>query len=125
MKTSGLLIIVVLMIAAGSAGCISRPHNTDITVTSSDIGTPETANIGSVDMYTPQFRITNPSNRTYTNVRVQIDIAPLLTYCHPATRTIEIPSLAPGEKRIEQAVIAEFSNIDCQYSYSYDVVSDP
>jgi len=125
MKTSGLLLLVILMTAAMSAGCISQPHNSDITVTSSDIGTPETANVGSVDMYTPQFRITNPSNRTYTNIRVRIDITPLLTYCHPATRTIEIPSLSPGEKKIEQAVIAEFSNIDCQYSYSYDVVSDP
>jgi hypothetical protein len=119
------LLILLLLSAAALAGCISPYHNPEITVTSTDIDKPGVTNIGSVDMYTPQFRISNPSNRTYTDIVVQIEITPLLTYCHPAIKTIEIPSLSPGEKKIEEASIAEFSNIDCQYTYRYDVVSDP
>mgnify|MGYP001491122502 CR=1 FL=1 len=119
-----ILLLLVLIIALG-AGCVSQVPNRDITVTSPDIDHPERTNIGSVDMYTPQFRIINPSNQTHTNIVVKIEVAPLLTYCHPATKTIEITALHPKEKRVEQVPITEFSDIDCQYSFTYTVVSDP
>ena len=119
-----LILLLVFIIVLG-AGCVSQVPNRDITVTSPDIDHPEPTNIGSVDMYTPQFRITNPSNKTYTNIVVNIDVTPLLTYCHPATKTIEITALHPREKTFEQIPIAEFGNIDCQYSFTYNVVSNP
>jgi len=124
MKKTGLLLLILIIISLGT-GCVSQVPNREIVVTNPDIEKPELTTIGSVDMYTPQFRITNPSNQTYTNILVRIDVTPLLTYCHPASKTIEIPTLHPGEKRFEQIPIPEFSNIDCQYSFTYDVMSDP
>ena len=124
MKKTCLLLLVLIAISL-STGCVSPSPNRVIVVTSPDIENPDLTTIGSVDMYTPRFRITNPSNQTYTNIVVRIDVAPLLTYCHPATKTIEIPALHPGEKKIEQIPITEFHDINCQYSFTYDVMSDP
>ncbi|WP_321507437.1 hypothetical protein [uncultured Methanoregula sp.] len=124
MKKAGLVLLVLIVMSLGT-GCVSQVHNQDITVTSPDIDNPEPVNAGSVDMYTPQFRITNPSNRTFTNIRVRIDVIPSLSYCHSLSKEIGIPALYPGQKRIELVSIAEFSNIDCQYSFTSDVTSDP
>jgi len=126
------LAMVLLALVAGSTGCVSpvddsRPHNKYITVTSSDIDSlsPEQLNIGPVDMYTPQFIITNPTNRTFTHVGVQIDMTSSLTFCHSLSKTIDIPMLHRQETRMELVSLAEFSNLNCQYTYTYDVVSDP
>jgi len=126
------LMIVLLAPVAWSNGCVSqpddsRPHNKYITVTGSDTDslTPEQRNVGSVERYTPQFLITNPTNRTFTNVGVQIDMNPSLTYCHSLSKTVDIPVLHRQEKRIELVSLAGYSNLTCQYSSTYDVVSDP
>ncbi|MFA4876854.1 MAG: hypothetical protein WC586_05535 [Methanoregula sp.] len=124
MKKAG-LVLLILIIISWSTGCVMQQHNAEIEVTSPDISSPDTIHAGSVDLYTPQFRITNPSNRTYTNILVRININPLLTYCHPLSKEFEIPVLNPGQKRIEQVSIAEFVDMDCQYSYTYEVVSNP
>jgi hypothetical protein len=124
MKKAGLLLAVLIIVVSGT-GCVSRTHNADITVSSPDISNPQPMNVGSVDMYTPQFRITNPSNRTFTDIIVQIHIIPSLTYCHPLSKTIGIPALAPGEKKMELISLSEFSNIDCQYTFTYEVESNP
>jgi hypothetical protein len=126
------LVLVVLVILSWSTGCVSQPdtpqqpHNKYITVESPDIDSfePSGWNIGSVDMYTPQFLITNPTNRTFTNVVVQINLDSSAPFCHSLSKTLELPVLLPREKKIELIPIPEFSNLDCQYSYTYDVVSD-
>jgi len=122
-KTWQLLLVLVILL--GSTGCVSQPHNREITVTSPDIDSLTPVNIGSVDVYSPEFRIANPTNRTFTNVAVQINLDTSLTYCHPLSKTIDIPVLTPREKRIELVSIPEFSDLYCQYTYTYDVVSDP
>ena len=125
MKKTWLVAMAVLVLLSGSTGCVSQPHNKYITVTSPDIDNLTPVNIGSVDMYTPQFQITNPTNRTFSHVGVQIDIDPQLTYCHSLSKTIDIPALSPMEKRTEILSLAEFNDLYCQYSYTYNVVSDP
>ncbi len=102
-------------------GCVSRVGNRDITVNSLDPGdTPKDA-VGNFDVYTQSFLITNPTNTTFENVEVEVSLMPTAVYCHGQTKTFSIPAMFPLMKKTVQVSIAEFSGLDCQYNYTYQV----
>ncbi len=112
-----LLVFLVLVCTA----CVSRGGTRDITVTSLDPGEVPRDPVGDFDIYTQSFLITNPTNITFENVDVEITLMPTAAYCHGQTKTISIPAVFPLMKRTVQVSIAEFSGLDCQYNYSYQV----
>jgi len=112
-----LLVFLVLV----CTGCVLRSANTDITVTSLDLGEIPKDPVGNFDVYTMNFRITNPTNNTFENVDVEISLMPTSAYCHGQTKTFSIPRLFPLMKKTVQVSIAEFSDLDCQYNYTYQV----
>lgn len=116
---------VLIFILSVLAGCVSPAPNRDITVTTTDLETLKPVNIGSVDVYTVDFRIRNPTNLTFANVKVTITLIPVSAYCHTREATIEIPVLEPREKRTERVSVTEFGDLDCGYTYRYEVISDP
>jgi hypothetical protein len=116
---AGVLVLILLL----GAGCVSTNNNPDITISSPDIDTLTPTNVGSFDLYPMEFHIKNPSNMTFRNVEVHITVIPSMAYCHTQSETVKIPLLYPGEKTIRRISIAEFGNLGCQYSYTYDVVS--
>jgi len=118
------LIVSLLLIMSLCAGCTSKYHNPDITVSSADIDGITPATVGSFDVYTASFRVENPTNMSFKNVEVRINIVPLLSYCHPLSKTIEIPVLFPAERITIPFSIAEFNDLDCQYSYTFSAVSE-
>lgn|GEM_PF-634773 len=120
----GPVIISVFVVMALSAGCVSAVHNPHITVRSTDIDTLSPINMGTIDVYTADFRIANPTNETFRNVRIRINITPETTFCHAQYADLDIPVMNPQEKRTERVSFSEISNLDCVYSYTYDVVSD-
>ncbi len=105
-------------------GCVSKSHNPDITIQSPDIDAITPSNVGSFDVYTAEFQIKNPTNKTFKNVEVRINLIPAVAYCHSLSKTLEIPVFYPLGKRTERVSIVEFSNLDCQYYYTYDVLSE-
>lgn len=102
-------------------GCVSHNQNHEITVDSLDPGGFPQDTVGNFDIYTGNFRITNPTNITFDNVEVAISLAPTAAYCHGMTKTFSIPRFFPLEKRTVQISIAEFGYLDCQYNYTYQV----
>jgi len=107
------------------AGCVTKYPIPEITVSAGteDI-TPIENGLGSFDIYTETFQIENPTNRTFTNVDVQVTITPTTAFCHPQTRELTIPLLSPLQKKREEVSFSEFSNLNCQYMYTFDVSSD-
>jgi hypothetical protein len=118
------LLFLILAILSCSTGCVSKNYNPGITVTSPDITDMAVTNVGNFDLYAAEFQIENPTNRTLKNVQVQINLVPALAYCHPLTKTIEIPVFNPLEKKSEEVSIAEFSELGCQYSYTWSAVAE-
>jgi hypothetical protein len=106
------------------AGCVSRAPNTAITVTSDNLDDFTPVNTGSVDFYTADFRIENPTNQTFQNIEVQVTLNPVVAFCHIQSATFTIPSLAPREKKTEQIAFSEFSDLDCAYNFTSSVTSD-
>ena len=102
-------------------GCVLRNANTDITVTGLDLGEIPKDPVGNFDVYTMNFRIANPTNTTFENVDVEISLMPTSVYCHGHIKTFSIPRLFPLMKKTVQVSIAEFSDLDCQYNYTYQV----
>lgn len=123
MKLTPAILSIFLIMALG-AGCVSTAHNPHITVRSTDIDSLSPVNLGSLDVYTANFRIANPTNETFRNVRVQINLSPSATFCHPQSTILEIPVLNPQEKRTELLSFTEISDLDCTYTYTYDVESE-
>ncbi|MFA6364043.1 hypothetical protein [Methanoregula sp.] len=117
-------IVIVVLALLLAAGCVSRAPNTAITVTSDNLDDFTPVNTGSVDFYTVDFRIENPTNRTFENVEVQVTLNPVVAFCHIQSATFEIPSLAPREKKAEQIAFSEFSDLDCAYNFTSSVTSD-
>lgn len=117
-------ILLLFLIMLLCAGCISKYHNPNITVSSSNLDNIAPFNVGSVDLYTVNVWVENPTNVTFKNVEVQANLMPTLLYCHSQSKTIDIPVLAPSEKSLQQISFSEFANLDCEYSFTYDVVSD-
>ena len=123
MKPAGLAMMLLVVLASG-AGCITRDDHTGITVTTPDLTDLNPVNIGSFDVYTAEFDIRNPSNITYTNVDAQITLVPSATYCHSLSKTIAIPVFYPSGKQTERVSISEFRGLNCQYTYTYEVTAD-
>ena len=111
----------MVFLVVGCTACVSRSGTRDITVTSLDPGEVPIDPVGNFDVYTPSFLITNPTNITFENVDVEITLMPTSAYCHGQTKTISIPTVFPLMKKTVQVSIAEFSGLDCQYNYSYQV----
>ncbi|MFA5236748.1 MAG: hypothetical protein WC362_02705 [Methanoregula sp.] len=117
-------IVMVLCCLLLTAGCVSRSQNTAITVTSDKLDDFTPINTGSVDFYTADFRIENPTNRTFGNIEVQVTLNPVTAFCHTRSTTFTIPTLAPREKMTEQIAFSEFADLDCAYNFTSSVTSD-
>jgi hypothetical protein len=111
------LVFLVLVCSA----CVSRSGVRDITVSSLDPGDIPKDTVGNFDIYTQSFQISNPTNVTFENVDVEITLMPTAAYCHGQTKTFSIPTIFPLMKKTVQVSIAEFSDLDCQYNYTYQV----
>ncbi len=120
MKGAWKVVLLVFLVMLCTA-CVSRSLTRDITVTSLDPGEVPRDPVGNFDVYTPSFLIANPTNITFENVDVEITLMPTAAYCHGQTKTISIPAVFPLMKKPVQVSIAEFSGLDCQYNYSYQV----
>ena len=118
------VLLVVLVMLLFCAGCVSKTQNTSIKITEPDVGDITTVTEGSFDVYTADFRVENPTNSTFYNVELTVNLLPLTLYCHPQSTTIDIPVMNPVEKRIERWSFSEFSDLGCQYNSSYSVTSD-
>lgn len=112
------LFIILLM-----CGCLSTPTPAAVTVTSLDNGGITPDNVGSFDVYTQRFLITNEGNTSAENIDVSIRISPTTTYCHGKTETFSVPRLPPNGRQVVQVSIAEFADLDCQYNYTYQAVT--
>jgi hypothetical protein len=123
MKTA-CIILGMLVILSISAGCVSGYQNTAIRITSMDISDITPIPVGSFDTYTINFRVENPTNVTFENVRAQIVLIPSTTYCHQQTTNLEFPEFYPNQKKNEQISFAEIGGLDCSYTYRYTVTSD-
>ena len=123
MRWCGWIVLVLCLCMLGT-GCVSRAPNTAITITSDNLDDFTPINTGSVDFYTADFRIENPTNRTFENVEVQVTLNPVVAFCHIQSSTFEIPSLAPREKKTEQIAFSEFSDLECEYNFTSSVTSD-
>ena len=120
-------IVFVIFITALFSGCVATgPYqNTEITVTARDTGDLDQEPIPPLDMYTAGFLIRNPSNVTFTNVEVWVDMTPQASFCHHQTREITIPSLRPGQSVPKSIAFYEFEGLNCQYLPDFQVFSDP
>ena len=112
-----MLVFLVLMCTA----CVSRSWNRDITVNTLDPGDIPKESVGNFDIYTLSFQISNPTNSTFGNVDVDIMLMPTAAYCHGQTKTFTFPTVFPLMKKTVEVSIAEFSDLDCQYNYTYQV----
>ena len=115
------VMMAIMVIILFFAGCVSSTRNTDITVSSLNPEGFLQDTVGNFDIYTGNFRITNPTNSTFENVEVDITLAPTAAYCHGMAKTFSIPRFFPLEKRTVQISIAEFGDLSCQYNYTYQV----
>jgi hypothetical protein len=111
-------LVLLVMVCTG---CVSLIGTRDITVNSLDPGDIPKDTVGNFDIYTQSFQITNPTNSTFDNVEVTITLMPTVAYCHGQTKTFSIPSLFPLMKKTVRVSSAEFSDLDCQYNYTYQV----
>jgi hypothetical protein len=118
------MILIVFIILLACAGCVSKTQNTVIRVTDLEVGDITPVPDGSFDVYTTDFRVENPTNMTFQNVEVTVNLLPLSLYCHPQSTTIDIPVLNPVEKRIERWSFSELSDLDCQYNSSYTITTE-
>jgi hypothetical protein len=118
-------IVLVLFVCVFSACCVSsRTPNTAITVMSGDLDSFTPLNVGSVDFYTADFQIENPTNRTFENIELQINLMPTTAYCHSQSSTFKIPSMVPHQKLKETFSFSEFADLDCAYNFTSSVTSD-
>jgi len=119
----GILVIAAAFLLA--AGCVStRITNTAITVTTDELDNFFPVNTGSVDFYTTDFQVANPTNVTFENVEVQVTMMPITAYCHSQAATFDIPAMTPHQKVRETVSFSEFADLDCAYNYTALVTSD-
>ncbi|MGA2698669.1 MAG: hypothetical protein ABSE74_03415 [Methanoregula sp.] len=118
-------IVLVLFVCIVCAGCVSSPvPNTAITVTSDDLDSFTPVNVGSVDFYTADFQLENPTNRTFENIEAEVTLMPVTAYCHSQSATFDVPSMTPKEKVAEHFSFSEFADLDCAYNFTSLVTSD-
>jgi len=118
------VILLLVLIATFGAGCVSRGPNTAIRVTGTDIEDITPIRVGDFDTYTANFRIENPTNQTFSNVDVQFILVPTTMYCHTQTVDVQIPVIAPLERKTERFSFSEFADLNCGYTYMYGITSD-
>ena len=119
-------IVLLVLICAIFAGCISSSvQNTAIQVTTDTLDSFNPVNVGSFDFYTADFKVENPTNRTFDNVVVQVTLMPISTYCHSHSATFDIPTITPLQKMTETFSFSEFADLDCSYNFTSSVMSDP
>jgi len=116
-----LVLICVLLLFV--TGCMSPQQNKEITVSDLNAGGFLQDAVGEFEVYTGSFRIANPTNSTFENVRADITLVPTATYCHGLTKSFTIPRLNPLEKKTVEISIAEFRDLGCQYDFTYQVFS--
>ena len=56
----------------------TRIQNTAITVISDDLDSFTPLNVGSVDFYSADFQIENPTNVTFEHIEVQVHLMPTI-----------------------------------------------
>ena len=119
------LIVILVLVCTIEAGCTStRVQNTAIQVTSDTLDSFNPVNVGSVDFYTADFRVENPTNRTFDNIEIHITLMPISAYCHSQSATFDIPSMIPRQKMTETFSFSEFADLDCSYNFTSSVISD-
>jgi hypothetical protein len=118
------LVILLILIATLGAGCVSKAPNTVVRVTGTDIEDITPIRVGDFDTYTANFRIENPTNQTFNNVDVRFNLIPTTMYCHTQTMDVIIPAIAPLERKMERFSFSEFADLDCEYTYTFDITSD-
>ncbi|MGA2121104.1 MAG: hypothetical protein ABSG49_03570 [Methanoregula sp.] len=118
------LILILLFVLSLGAGCTSRSPNTSIHVSGTDIEDITPVRIGQFDTYTATFRIENPTNQSFGNVEVRFNMVPTTMYCHTQTQDVMIPVVNPLERKTEQFAFSEFADLNCEYTYTYEVTSD-
>ena len=118
-------VVLVLFVCVVGAGCVSSPvPNTAITVTSDDLDSFTPVNVGSVDFYTADFRLENPTNRTFENIEVGVTLMPVTAFCHSQSASFDVPSMTPKEKVTEHFSFSEFADLDCAYNFTSSVTSN-
>ncbi|MGA2918047.1 hypothetical protein [Methanoregula sp.] len=118
------LILLLVLIASFGAGCVSKAPNPSVRVTGTDIEDITPVQVGDFDVYTANFRIENPTNKTFNNVDVRFNLIPATIYCHTQTQDVMIPSVAPLERKTERFSFSEFADLNCEYTYTFEVTSD-
>jgi hypothetical protein len=113
-----------MLIASFGVGCVTRAPNTVVRVTGTDIEDITPIRVGDFDTYTANFRIENPTNQTFNNVDVRFTMVPTTMYCHTQTQDVTIPTISPLERKMERFSFSEFANLNCQYTYTFEVTSD-
>ncbi len=111
-------LVILLMVCTA---CVGRSSTSAISITNLDPGDIPMDTVGNFDIYTQSFEIANPTNLTFENVDIEIMLMPTAAYCHGQTKAFSIPTLFPRMKKTVQVSIAEFSGLDCQYNYTYQV----
>ena len=123
MKSVYLILFILFVLSAG-AGCVSRAPNTSIRVSGTDIEDITPVQVGQFDTYTATFRIENPTNQSFKNVEIRFNLVPTTMYCHTQVQDVKIPSVNPLERKTEQFAFSEFANLNCEYTYVYEIISD-
>lgn len=115
------LILFILFVASLSTGCTSRTPTNLIHISEANIEDITPVQIGQFDSYTATFRIENPTNQSFRNVQIQFNLVPTTMYCHTQTQYVTIPEVNPLERKTEQFAFSEFTELNCQYTYTYEV----
>jgi hypothetical protein len=123
MKSVHLILLILFVLLIG-AGCVSRSPNTSIRVSGTDIEDITPVQVGQFDTYTATFRIENPTNQSFNNVEIRFYLVPTTMYCHTQIQDFRIPAVNPLERKTEQFAFSEFANLNCEYTYSYEITSD-
>jgi hypothetical protein len=118
------IFLLLMLIALFGAGCVTRAPNTAVRVTGTDIEDITPIRVGDFDTYTANFRIENPTNQTFNNVDVRFTMVPTAMYCHTQTQDVTIPTVFPLERKMERFSFSEFADLNCQYTYTFEVTSD-
>ena len=118
------LTLLILFVFLLGAGCVSRSPNTSIRVSGTDIEDITPVRVGQFDTYTATFRIENPTNQSFKNVEILFNLIPTTMYCHTQAQDVKIPAVTPLERKTEQFSFSEFANLDCDYTYTYQVTSE-
>jgi hypothetical protein len=118
------LILLILLVVSLSTGCTSRSPTSSIRISETNIEDITPVQVGQFDTYTATFRLENPTNQSFRNVQVRFRLVPTTMYCHAQTLDVTIPAVNPLERKTEQFAFSEFAELNCQYTYTYEVTSE-